>query len=222
MRGRKQIVRASELHLATSIRSFRAESLSDFVAAVLDGETSRSRSLASRLQDYPILLTRDLEKTRSWLRQRGRGTERYGLVASSNALRLKPVGINVRSSVEPTDWFLAGPADVRSSFALEDAATEFHIQGLELDWVGMCWDANLRRENAEWTYWNFRGTRWEKVRDSTRVNFLRNAYRVLLTRARQGMIIFVPEGSILDVTRAPHFYDRTFEFLQECGITQVL
>jgi hypothetical protein len=172
------------------------------------------------LHNYPIVLTRDIHELRSWLRKQARGSERYGLVASSNALRLKPVGIHVRANIDPTVWFLAGSNDVRSCFALEDVATEFDIQGLELDWVGMCWDANLRRENGGWSYWNFRGTRWEKVRDTLRVSFLLNAYRVLLTRARQGMIIFVPNGSDIDETRAPEFYDRTFSFLEDCGLRQ--
>src|SRR5437588_9070866 len=128
MVSRGRVRRAPELHLAVCIRSFRAESVSEFVAAVLDGNVERARSLRATLNEYPIALTRDLDAARNWLRQQPRGSERYGLVASSNALRLKPVGIHVRANIEPTVWFLAGADDVRSSYALEDVATEFHIQ----------------------------------------------------------------------------------------------
>lgn len=218
---RRPVKRVPELHLAVSVRSFRAERVSEFVAALLDGDTLKAREVFSSLSEYPIVLTRDLEKARHWLRSKARGTERFGLVASSNALRLKPIGIHVKAKIEPTDWFLEGQGDVRSSYALEDAATEFDIQGLELDWVGMCWDANLRRETTGWTYWNFRGARWETVRHVNRVDYLRNAYRVLLTRARQGMVILVPQGSQIDKTRAPEFYDQTFEYLKHCGLPEL-
>ena len=151
---------------------------------------------------------------------RGRGTERIGLVASSNGMRLKPVGVFVKAKIEPATWFLAGKDDVRSSYALEDVATEFDIQGLELDWVGMCWDANFRREDNNWKPYYFRGARWERVQDPTRAAYLANAYRVLLTRARQGMVILVPRGTELDQTRTPSFYDETFSFLSSCGIPE--
>lgn len=218
---KRRVKRVPELHLSVSIRSFRAERVSEFVAAVLDGDIQKAREACESLTEYPMVLTRDLESARLWLRTNARGTERFGLVASSNALRLKPIGIHVKANIEPTDWFLADQDDVRSSYALEDAATEFHIQGLELDWVGVCWDANFRREPTGWTYWNFRGTRWERVRDATRVTFLRNSYRVLLTRARQGMVVLVPQGSEVDKTRSPEFYDRTFEYLKQCGIPEL-
>lgn len=218
---KRRVKRVPELHLAVSIRSFRAERVSEFVAALLDSHIQKAQEAYTSLTEYPIVVTRDIERARHWLRSKARGTERFGLVASSNALRLKPIGIHVRTNIEPTDWFLADQDDVRSSYALEDAATEFHIQGLELDWVGVCWDANLRREPTGWSYWNFRGTRWERVRDPTRVSYLRNAYRVLLTRARQGMVVLVPQGSEVDKTRSPGFYDRTFEYLKQCGIPEL-
>ena len=110
---------------------------------------------------------------------------------------------------------------VRSSNALEDAATEFEVQGLELDWTAVCWDANLRREGDRWEYRRFRGTRWEMVSDEARRSYLLNAYRVLLTRARQGMIIFVPQGDLADPTRDPAQYEQTATYLVECGVPLV-
>jgi hypothetical protein len=212
---------AHELHLAIAVRSFRAEVLSDFVGAVVDGDAKRALSLHRRLAHYPLVLTRHLEAARDWLRQRARGSERTGLVASPNAMRLKPTGIHVKAKIDPPVWFLADRMDVRSSFALEDVATEFDIQGLELDWVGMCWDANFRREKNEWGHYSFRGTRWERINDPTRARYLANAYRVLLTRARQGMVIYVPLGAEIDATRKPSFYDETYAFLCECGISEL-
>lgn len=209
------------LHLATSVRSFRAEALSDFVGAVVAGDAKLASSLHNKLSSYPLVLTRELEAARNWLRQKARGSERTGLVASSNAMRLKPTGVYVRAKIDPPVWFLADKSDVRSSFALEDVATEFDIQGLELDWVGACWDANFRRENSNWGHYNFRGARWERINDSMRTAYLENAYRVLLTRARQGMVIYLPFGSEIDDTRKPSFYDETYAFLRACEIPEV-
>jgi schlafen family protein len=209
------------LHLATSVRSFRAEVVSDFVRATIEGEAKLASSLYEKLSKYPLVMTRQLETARNWLRDQARGTERIGLVASSNALRLKPAGIYVRAKIDPPTWFLANNSDVRSSFALEDVATEFDIQGLELDWVGMCWDANFRREQGRWKCYSFRGTRWERINDDTRAAYLTNSYRVLLTRARQGMVIYLPLGSNIDDTRKSSFYDETYTFLGNCGIKEI-
>lgn len=209
------------LHLAISVRSFRTEALSDFVGAVIEGDEQRALSLHRGLANYPLVITRNLEAARDWLRQRARGSERSGLVASSNAMRLKPTGIHVKAKIDPPVWFLADKTDVRSSFALEDVATEFDIQGLELDWVAMCWDANFRREGSNWSNYNFRGTRWEHINDPVRAAYLANAYRVLLTRARQGMVIYVPLGSEIDDTRKPSFYDQTYTFLCDCGVSKL-
>jgi hypothetical protein len=208
----------SALHLAVSIRSYRAEKLSDFVGAVIDGDTDRARDIYSTLTEYPLVVTRSIGAAREWLREHARGTERLGLVASSGALRLKPEGVHVKAKIDPANWFLNGKEDVRSSYYLEDVATEFDIQGLELDWVGLCWDADLRVEEEGWGFYAFKGTRWQNVNDVFRRTYLANAYRVLLTRARQGMVIFVPEGDAIDHTRQPEFYDGTFEFLKACGI----
>lgn len=212
-------VTAPALHLATSLRSFRAERLSDFVGEVINGNAEAARCLSAELKDFPLLITRDLEVARAWLRSKARGGERTGLLASSNAARLKPHGIFTKAKIEPPKWFLAPPGDVRSSSALEDAATEFDVQGLELDWTCVCWDANFRWEAGVWQTLQFKGTRWQAVNDAARQAFIANSYRVLLTRARQGMIVFVPEGSDVDETRFRNFYDGTYSQLLGCGFS---
>lgn len=209
------------LHLAVSIRSYRAERLSDFIGAIIDGDAIKAKNINMHLNDYPLVITRDINNAKEWLRQHARGTERLGLVASSGAIRLKPEGINVKVTIDPVNWFLNGKEDIRSSYYLEDVATEFDIQGLELDWIGMCWDANLRREKNTWGLYNFSGTKWQNVNDPFRQVYLANAYRVLLTRARQGMVIFVPKGDNKDNTRLPAFYDETYNFLRLCGIREI-
>lgn len=208
-----------ELHLAVSVRSYRAEKLSAFVGAVIDGDVDLALGLYGAIKEvYPITLTRDIGQARAWLRKNARGSERSGLVASSGAIRLKPEGINVKTGIDPITWFLNDKDDIRSSYYLEDAATEFDIQGLELDWTGVCWDADFRREGNAWGLYAFKGTRWQGVNDQYRRVYLANAYRVLLTRARQGMVLFVPKGDASDYTRPPQFYDETYEFLLLCGI----
>ena len=216
-----QQVLTPDLHLATSIRSFRAEKLSDFVGHIITGDVEAARLVHSELHNYPLLITRDLEKARAWLRSKRRCNERAGLLASSNAARLKPHGIFIKAKIEPAKWFLAPLDDVRSSDALEDAATEFDVQGLELDWACLCWDANFRRSSSVWEAYRFKGTRWEAINDSARQVHLANSYRVLLTRARQGLIIFVPEGDQNDITRQSDWYDRIFDFLIRCGFDPV-
>jgi hypothetical protein len=208
-----------DLHLAVSVRSFRSEKVSALVKTILDIDVNKAQGLFSSLQEnYPIVLTRSLQTARAWLKKKSRGTERHGLVASSGAMRLKPFGVHVKSKVDPPNWFLNDKEDIRSSYFLEEAATEFDIQGLELDWTCVCWDADLRLNNRQWQYKSFRGTSWNNVNDDIRKLYLKNAYRVLLTRARQGMVIFVPEGDPSDHTRQPEFYDQTAEYLMQCGI----
>jgi hypothetical protein len=208
-----------DLHLAVSVRSFRSEKVSALVKTILDVDANKAQGLFSSLRDnYPIVLTRSLQTARAWLKKKSRGTERHGLVASSGAIRLKPFGVHVKSKVDPPNWFLNDKEDIRSSYFLEEAATEFDIQGLELDWTCVCWDADLRFNNRQWQYKSFRGTSWNNVNDDIRKLYLKNAYRVLLTRARQGMVIFVPEGAPSDHTRQPEFYDQTAEYLMQCGI----
>lgn len=212
---------APALHLATSLRSFRAEKLSDFVGHVINGDAGAARELRSELGNFPLFITRDLELARKWLRDQRRGNERAGILASSNAARLKPHGIFVKAKIEPAKWFLAPANDVRSSDALEDAATEFDVQGLELDWTCACWDANLRWENGTWQALQFKGTQWQSVNDHSRRSYVANSYRVLLTRARQGMVVFVPQGSQDDETRPSQIYDEIHLFLRSCGFAEL-
>jgi hypothetical protein len=208
-----------DLHLAVSMRSFRAETLSTFVKQVLDLELeTAARSLAQIAKRYPLCLTRDLTKAKRWLRDRARGSERYGMVVSSQAQRLRPHAIDVRAPMDPVHWFLDGKEDIRSSFYLEDVATEFDVQGLELDWTCVVWDADFRHFRDGWQHHSFVGDRWQRILKTDRQAYLKNAYRVLLTRARQGMVIVVPEGSDEDPTRAPAYYDGTFDYLRSIGI----
>jgi len=210
------------LHLSTSIRSFRSEKVSNFVKLLLDCDKESAKKVLLQLDEkYPFLITRDLEKAKSWLRKQSRGTERIGLTASSGAYRLKPFGISVQVKIDAKNWFLNGKDDVRSSFYLEDVATEFDIQGLEIDWSCVGWDADLRFDGNAWKYRWFRGTSWQKMKDEESIIYLKNAYRVLLTRARQGLIIFIPKGDINDPTRLPEFYDKTYEYLKEIGLKEI-
>jgi len=215
----RQLTVKDELHLSVSVRSYRSEKLASFVKAILDSNDSEAIFLFSQLKnDYPIVVTRSLDDAKKWLKSKARGGEGLGLTASSGALRLKPYGIHIKSSIEPKTWFLNSSNDVRSSGFLEDVATEFDIQGLELDWACLAWDANLRKNGDGWEYKNFRGTEWQNINDETRRRYLLNSYRVLLTRARQGMVIFIPEGSEDDRTRLPEFYDPIFQYFLKCGI----
>ena len=211
-----------DLHLATSIRSFRAEAVSALVKAMLDCEVNRARELLGQvLPTFPVLLTRDVNSAKLWLKQKSRGTERCGIIASSEAQRLKPFGLNVKADIDPINWFLNGKTDIRSSFYLEDVATEFQIQGLELDWICVAWDCDLRYGREGWGYYCFRGTKWKKIISTENKRYLKNAYRVLLTRARQGMVIFIPEGNNEDHTRLKKDYDCTYEYLRDIGIPEL-
>jgi hypothetical protein len=219
LRARGQIEFMRDLHLATSVRSFRSEKISRLVKELLDLDLGRAReTLASVGDKYPIVLTRDLHKARRWVRGKARGSERYGMIVSSQAERLKPHAVDVRTPVNPVHWFLNGKDDVRSSYYLEDVATEFHIQGLELDWTCVVWDADFRHTSQGWEHWSFRGNRWQRIRSEERQRYLKNAYRVLLTRARQGMVVAVPEGDPEDPTRDPAYYENTYEYLRRSGL----
>jgi hypothetical protein len=174
--------------------------------------------MATVLATFPIVITRSLERAKRWLRERARGSERYGLLASSGAKRIKPLGINMDVQIDLCHWFLNGEADVRSSYYLEDAASEFDVQGLELDWTAVMWDGDLIYQAGAWHFRSFKGTRWQMIRDEDTKRYRLNAYRVLLTRARQGMVIVVPEGSASDPTRQPEFYEPTWQFLLSVGL----
>ena len=214
--------RNNDLHLATSMRSFRAESLSKFVREVLDLEIESARQSLSELTGrYPIRITRQLGAAKQWLRDLARGSERFGIVVSSQAQRLKPHAIDVRVKTDPVRWFLDGKDDTRSSYYLEDVATEFQVQGLELDWACVVWDGDLRFNGKKWSHHEFKGTRWNRINKLERQIYLKNAYRVLLTRARQGMVLVVPEGSDEDPTRAANFYDPTFDYFKSLGLQEL-
>lgn len=219
LHGHSNVRTHASLHLSVSMRSFRAEHVSGWVKAVLEVDREAARVAWSSITPrFPIVMTRDLATARAWLRGHARGTERYGLVASSQAHRLKPEAIDVRVNIDPVHWFLHPREDVRSSYYLEDAATEFQVQGLELDWACVVWDGDLRFSPAGWEHWGFRGDGWQRIRKPERQAYLKNAYRVLLTRARQGMVVVVPKGDENDPTRAPAMYDPTFEFFRDLGV----
>ncbi len=215
---RENVEYSDSLHLSVSMRSFRAENVSLLVKQILDLNIEDAKQTHQSLEGkYPIVLTRELLKAKKWLMEKARGTERYGIVVSSQAYRLKPLAIDVRYNIDPIHWFLDGKDDVRSSYFLEDVATEFQVQGLELDWACVAWDADFRYSEQGWEYRSFVGNKWQNINKEERKNYLKNAYRVLLTRARQGMVIVVPAGDVEDNTRLPEFYNDTFDYLKSVG-----
>ena len=211
-----------DLHLAVSLRSFRSENVSNFVKALLDVDIDTAKRLYEQFNnDYPVFVTRNLDKAKLWVRSQAKGSQRYGLTASSGAKRLRKYGIWVQNKIEATNWFLNGKNDVRSSFHLEETATEFDIQGLELDWTIVCWDADLRFENGDFKHLKFVGTKWQNIKSADNILYLKNAYRVLLTRARQGFVIFVPTGDETDMTAKPEYYDGIYRYLKSVGIKEL-
>lgn len=212
-----------ELHLSTSVRSFRSEKQSEFVDFLLANEPNKAKMVYEEMKSrYPVYVTRDIKKAKAYIRKKVRGSQRCGVIACSSAQRLKPDGIYVPTNIDVENWFLAPKEDLRSSNALEVVASEFKVQGLEIDYALVCWDADLRRKGKGWDYYSFKGTKWNKRNKEEQRRYLLNAYRVLLTRARQEMIIFVPIGDEigLDPSRNPEFYDNIFKYLHdECGIS---
>ncbi len=222
VQAREKLHEAPSLHLATSVRSFRSERYSEFVNRLLDLDVDGAKALLPEATArFPLRVTRNLDAAKAWLRARARGSERYGIVVSSAAQRLKPHAIDVRVKIDPVNWFLAGKGDTRSSYYLEDVATEFQVQGLELDWTCVVWDGDLRRTRDTWTHHRFKGAKWERVKQDERQSYLLNAYRVLLTRARQGTVIVVPQGDEADPTRAPAFYDPVYDYLRMVGVAEL-
>lgn len=222
LRARQHVSYQDELHLAVSMRSFRAEDVSLLVKQLLDLDVEAARETHIRVKgQYPIVITRNLDAAKQWLKRQARGSERYGIVVSSQAERLKPYAIDVKSPMDPVHWFLDGKEDVRSSYYLEDVATEFHVQGLELDWACVTWDADFRYIAKGWHHHSFCGDKWNKINKVERKQYLKNAYRVLLTRARQGMVLVVPEGDAEDATRHASFYDGTYNYLKEIGFAEI-
>ena len=218
----KNVFTKDELHLSVSMRSFRAEHVSLLVKQILDMDVKEAQKTLTQVKSkYPIVITRDISKAKEWLKKQARGSERYGMVVSSQAERLKPHAIFVKSPMDPIHWFLDGKEDVRSSYYLEDVATEFDIQGLELDWSCVFWDADFRHTENGWDYRSFVGSKWNYIKKSERQMYLKNAYRVLLTRARQGMVIVIPPGDPLDPTRNPDFYNPIFSYLKSIGFEEI-
>lgn len=213
------------LHLPISVRSFRAEAVATWVNAVVNGDAVEAGGIVRGISAFPIKFTRSLEQARSWLRQQTRGFRRCGLLASSGALRLRAHGLEVSSGFRRgfplEDWFLAPPTDVRSSNALEVALTEFESQGLELDWLGLCWGGDFSWGENQWQFRHFKGNAWQRVQKPVLQEFVRNKYRVLLTRAREGVVIWVPEGSTGDETRPTEWFDATADFILRCGVSQI-
>lgn len=215
---RQNVFKKDELHLAVSMRSYRAENLSLLIKNIIDLNIESAKENLSLIREkYPIIITRDLNKAKKWLKEKARGSERYGIIVSSQAQRLKPHAIDVKTPVDPIHWFLGAKEDVRSSYYLEAVATEFHVQGLELDWACVTWDADFRYSSIGWQHFSFVGDKWNNIKKEERKQYLKNSYRVLLTRARQGMIIVVPYGDNEDPTRDPKYYDSTYDYLKEIG-----
>ncbi|SCY32586.1 Uncharacterized conserved protein [Nonlabens sp. Hel1_33_55] len=211
-----------DLHLAVSVRSFRSELLSKFIQELLDLNLKNAKLLYEKIHElYPIVLTRNLEIAKSWLKDQSKGTERIGIIASSGARRLRPLGIDVKNEISASNWFLNNKEDIRSSYFLEDVATEFDIQGLEIDWSCVAWGANFYVENMQWRHQKLKGTKWQNINLEIHHEYLKNTYRVLLTRARQGMVIYLPKGDAEDHTRLHSYYDETYQYLKNVGLVEI-
>jgi len=230
LKGNPNVNFSDKLHLAVSLRSFRAETLSNFIHSLLSFNANAAVLYQEiKKKKYPILLTRDMDKARQWLREHARGNEHTGILVTKVAARFKPLAVNVLAQGDENaiHWFLEDKTDIRSSNYLEDAATEIQVQGLELDYACVLWDADMRCENGVWTYHKFNGKdKWNPENNDENKKYMLNAYRVLLTRARQGLVICVPEGNSNktpegfpeDPTRLPEFYDGTYEYLKSLGL----
>ena len=197
--------------------------MSNFIQEIINNDIKKAKGIYLDYiqKDYPIKITRDLGKARNWLNSQAKGSERNGIIASSGGIRLRPFGLNVKAKIDAPIWFLNDKDDIRSSYFLEEVATEFDIQGLELDWTCVAWDGDLFYNNNQWNYRKFKGTKWQNIKSDEITSYLINSYRVLLTRARQGMIIYIPFGNNEDITRPPFMYDGTFDFFKSLGIEEV-
>jgi DUF2075 family protein len=219
--------RDERLHLSTSVRSYRCLATTQWVNALLEGRINDAHQIAEGIDDFPICLTRSLEQARCWLLENARGNRRCGLVASSGARRLRADGLGVMLSAnelsDVASWYLLPKGDIRSSYALEVAANEYTCQGFELDYVGVCWDGDLLWDHTAgaWKSWRLIGSRWQTVNNPDAKRWAINKYRVLLTRARVGSVIWVPEGSADDPTRDLEARDRIAEVLSKAGAHQL-
>ena len=212
------------LHLGVSLRSFRSEKLSAFTKALLDNQPAEAATIYAELsRSYPIVLTRNYDAAKEWVKQKARGNERYGLLASSEGKRLRGEGIWVPADINHVGWFLNGKEHVDSSYFLEVAASEFKVQGLEIDYGLLAWDADLRYSQGGFDFYRFRGANWNHINLEQRQKYLKNAYRVLLTRSRQGLVIYVPLGAdpADDPTRDRKMYDGIYDYLKACGIEEL-
>lgn len=232
-----KVTYSDNLHLAVSLRSFRAEKLSSFVHSLLSFNYDAAESYCEISEKgYPIVLTRDMDKAREWLRNKARGSQQTGVLVTKVAARFKPLAVNIlaQGDQNAVHWFLEDKTDIRSSNYLEDAATEIQVQGLELDFACVLWDADVRYANGTWKYYKFNGkNKWNPVSDTKNgieeKKYMLNAYRVLLTRARQGIAICVPKGNNRstpegfpeDPTRLPEYYNGTYEYLKSLGIKEI-
>ena len=212
-----------ELHLSISLRSFRSEKVANFVHHLLNNEKEQAASIYEEIKKvYPICITRDLNTAKEWIKKQTDGKNcRYGLIASSQAKRLRAEGIWVECNCKPEKWFLEGKNDIKSSYFMEEVATEFDIQGLEIDYALVGWDADYRYENGHFECYKPSGSKWQTINKEDNKRYLKNAYRVLLTRAREGFIIFVPKGDNSDNTRLCKYYDELWEYLKSIGIYTV-
>jgi hypothetical protein len=211
----------ARLTLRVPLRSYRSPAMSTWVAAVVEGDVDAAQAVARDLKEYPIVLTRSLADTRQWLRAQARGERRSGLLASSGARRLRAEGLgvtlNATDGTKIAHWYLNAPGDVRSSLALEVTANEYTSQGLELDFCGLCWGGDFIWDDGAWRHRRFHGDRWIKVGVGDRRRFIQNSYRVLMTRAREGLVIWVPGGAAEDPSRDPDAFDSTARYLSDCG-----
>lgn len=224
---------SDKLHLSVSLRSFRAERLSEFVNSLLTfGTNSKELYYNVVNNNYPFVITRSMEKARAWLRKKARGSERTGILVSKVAARFKPLAVKIldKGDENAIHWFLEDKTDVRASNYLEDAATEIQVQGLELDYACVLWDADLQYSKHGWKYYKFNGRdKWIDETNKENQRYMLNAYRVLMTRARQGLVICIPEGNnnktpegfMEDPTRAPEYYDSTYQYLKNIGIQEI-
>lgn len=219
----RKATKKDELHLSVSLRSFRSAQLSNFIQEIINNDIEKAKNIYLDFikKDYPVKITRDLDKARNWLKKSAKGSERTGVVASSGGIRLRPFGLNVKAKIDAPIWFLNDREDIRSSYFLEEVATEFDIQGLELDWTCVAWDGDLFYNDGKWNHRKFKGTKWQNINSDEITNYLINSYRVLLTRARQGMIIYIPLGNNEDITRPNFMYDGTFDFFKSLEIEEI-
>ncbi len=221
--GDANLEQRSSLHLSVSRRSIKSSNWNQWVEAFLRGDLEHAYVLASQLEGFDVKVTRDLAKARAWLHLRSRGTRRCGLISSSGNLRGRAFGIEVssgfKSGIDWPSWFLNGEADIRSSSYLEIPATEFECQGLEIDEVGLCWGGDFlpANQDAPWRFQSFRGSKWVNARGDSQ-QFIISKYRVLLTRARTGIVIWVPERIPDDNTIDDDGFELLYDRFLRAGI----